>query len=62
MWYTRNFLVRQWNQLRWAGKELREDIEKWNAKKISQRNLPIKALSGGSNRPARHTKVASGRG
>ena len=45
-------------------KELRENIEKWNAINISilQRNLPIKALSGGSTRPARHTKVASGRG
>ena len=44
-----------------AEKELRENIEKWNAIN-SPWNLPSKALTGGSIRPVRHTKVASGRG
>ena len=37
-------------------------ISKSGILSILQRNLPIKALSGGSTRPVRHTKVASGRG
>ena len=39
-----------------AQKQLRECVEKWNTLK-----LRIRALSGGSTHPVRHTKVASGR-
>ena len=44
-----------------AEKELRENIEKLDTIKIAA-ELATKALSGGSTRPVRQTKVASVRG
>ena len=46
-----------------AEKELRESVEKWNTTNIAA-ELAHKGIkwSGGSTRPVRHTKVASGRG
>ena len=55
--YTFNYLVCQWYQLCWRGKKNYAGILKIGILPIMQRNMPIKALSGGSNRPAHHTKV-----